>query len=84
MTLLRQFLAPRWAGQGRDCPRRGCSGQHEVETTRRSAQPGHRRPVMLPTIEDVLWSSTSQGDTVAQWTCTKCATRGNIKRHEVK
>lgn len=84
MTLLRSVLSASWAGQGRDCPRRGCSGHHVVQTSRRSAHPGHLAPVMLPTIDDQLWSSTSQGDTVGQWHCTKCATRGIIKRHEVK
>ena len=84
MSLLRQVLATPWKGQGRDCPRRGCPGHHVAETTRRSAQPGHRAPVKLPTIDDHLWLSTSRGDTVGQWTCTNCATRGIIKRYEVK
>ena len=84
MSLLRQVLSASWAGQGRDCPRRGCSGRHVVQTSRRSAHPEHVEPVMLPTIEDKLWSTTSQGDSVGRWHCTKCATHGRIRRHEVK
>ena len=84
MTILRSVLSSSWAGQGRDCPQIGRASCNVVQTSRRSAHPGHLAPVMLPTIDDQLWSSTSQGDTVGQWTCTNCATRGIIKRHEVK
>ena len=84
MSLIHRVLSSSWTGQGRDCPRRGCDGRHVVQTTRRSAHPAHRAPVRLPSLDDVLWSSTSQGDTVGQWCCTKCATHGMIKRSEVK
>ncbi len=82
--MLAKALSPKWTREGRDCPRRGCQGQTVAVTVIRSAHPAHTDPVNLPSIADCLWFSTSTGDTVGAWRCTKCTIRGMIKRHEVK